>query len=248
MAFTEEPVNFGEARHTTERMKLNAVIFDLFGTLVDGFVSSVGQLHAELPAALQVPPEQFVQLWRQTSEMRTNGTFQTVEASIKYVCDNIGVQVTAEQMTKAVEIRLRHIKYALKPRRDAIATLARLKNEGYKIGLLSNCSIEIPILWPETEFAGLIESPIFSCRERLKKPDLRIYQLACERLGVTPELCLYVADGENHELAAAAKVGLHPVLIRNSSQDNGNELLQEAREWQGDSIDSLTKALQLLQD
>ena len=227
-------------------MKFQAVIFDLFGTLVDGFVSSVGQLHAELPAALQVPPEQFVQLWRQTSEMRTNGTFQTVEASIKYVCDNIGVQVTAEQMTKAVEIRLRHISQALRPRPDAITTLARLKNEGHKIGLLSNCSVEIPILWPETEFADLIESPIFSCQERLKKPDLRIYQLACERLGVTPEFCLYVADGENHELAAAAKVGLHPVLIRNSSQDNGNELLQEAREWQGDAISTFLELLKLI--
>ncbi len=225
-------------------MKFHAIIFDLFGTLVDGFVSSVGQIHTELPAALQVPPEQFVQVWRQSSEMRTNGTFQTVEASIKYVCDNIGVQVTAEQMTKAVEIRLRHIKQALDPRPDAVATLARLKNEGYKIGLLSNCSIEIPILWPETEFADLIESPIFSSRERLKKPDPRIYHLACEGLGITPELCLYIADGENYELAAAANVGLHPVLIRNSSQDNRSDLLREAREWQGDSIGSLTEVLQ----
>jgi putative hydrolase of the HAD superfamily len=226
-------------------VKFHAVIFDLFGTLVDGFVSSVGQIHAELPAALQVPPEQFVQVWRQTSEMRTNGTFQTVEASIKYVCDNIGVQVTAEQMTKAVEIRLRHIRQALTPRWDAVATVAQLKNEGYKLGLLSNCSIEIPILWPETAFAALIDSAIFSSRERLKKPDPRIYHLACERLGVKPEDCLYIADGENHELAAAAKVGLHAVLIRNSSRDNDSELLREAREWQGDSIDSLTNVLQL---
>jgi putative hydrolase of the HAD superfamily len=226
-------------------VKFHAVIFDLFGTLVDGFVSSVGQIHAELPAALQVPPEQFVQVWRQTSEMRTNGTFQTVEASIKYVCDNIGVQVTAEQMTKAVEIRLRHIRQALTPRWDAVATVVQLKNEGYKLGLLSNCSIEIPILWPETAFAALIDSAIFSSRERLKKPDPRIYHLACERLGVKPEDCLYIADGENHELAAAAKVGLHAVLIRNSSRDNDSELLREAREWQGDSIDSLTNVLQL---
>ena len=227
-------------------MKFQAVIFDLFGTLVDGFVSSVGQIHAELPAALQVPPEQFVQVWRQTSEMRTNGTFQTVEASIKYVCDNIGVQVTAAQMTKAVEIRLRHISQALKPRPDAITTLARLKNEGHKIGLLSNCSIEIPILWPGTAFADLIDSAIFSSRERLKKPDPRIYHLACERLGVKPEDCLYIADGENHELAAAAKVGLHAVLIRNSSRDNESELLREAREWQGDTIYTLSGVLTLI--
>jgi putative hydrolase of the HAD superfamily len=178
--------------------------------------------------------------------MRTNGTFQTVEASIKYVCDNIGVQVTAEQMTKAVEIRLRHINQALRPRPDAITTLARLKNEGHKIGLLSNCSIEIPILWPETEFAELFDSTIFSSRERLKKPDPRIYHIACERLSVKPEDCLYIADGENHELAAATKVGLHAVLIRNSSKDNESELLREAREWQGDAICTLSGVLTLI--
>jgi putative hydrolase of the HAD superfamily len=78
------------------------------------------------------------------------------------------------------------------------------------------------------------------------KPDPHIYQLACERLGVMPEDCLYIADGENHELAAAAKVGLHSVLIRNSSRDNGSELLREAREWQGAAISSLPEAITLL--
>ena len=42
-------------------MKFKAVIFDLFGTLVDDFVSSVGQMHQEMAAALAVPYEQFIQ-------------------------------------------------------------------------------------------------------------------------------------------------------------------------------------------
>jgi putative hydrolase of the HAD superfamily len=180
-------------------MKINAVVFDLFGTLVDDFVSSVGQMNTELAAALTVPLEPFMQLWRQTSEMRTIGAFQTVEDSIEYVCGVMGVEVTAEQMTKAVDIRLRHTRRALEPKSNAVGTLAQLKNQGYKLGLLSNCSIEIPILWQETAFASLIDNPIFSSREGLKKPDPRIYHLACERLGVAPEDCLYVADGENHE-------------------------------------------------
>jgi len=229
-------------------MNYSAVIFDLFGTLVDDFVSSVGQMHSELAAVLKLPVEQFMQLWRQTAEMRTLGAFQTVEASIEYVGGLMDVQVTVEQMAKAVEIRLRYTRRALEPRPHAIAPLEQLKNEGNKIGLLSNCSIEIPILWPETAFADLIDSPIFSSRERLKKPDPRIYRLVCERLDVMPENCLYIADGENHELTAAAKVGLHPVLIRNLSRDNGSELLREAREWQGDSIGSLTEVLQLVRD
>jgi len=132
------------------------------------------------------------------------------------------------------------------PRPDAVATLARLKNQDYKVGLLSNCSIEIPILWPETTFADLVESPIFSSRERVKKPDPRIYHLACERLGVMPGACLYIADGEDHELTAAANVGLHPVLLRTSSQEIRPELHQETRDWQGATIAGLAEVLQLV--
>ena len=227
-------------------MSYSAVIFDLFGTLVDDFASSVGQMHAELAVALEVPYEPFMQLWRQTSHMRTIGVFQTVETSIEHVCGVMGVQVGAEQMTKAVEIRLRHIRRMIEPRPDAVATLARLKNQDYKIGLISNCSIEIPILWQETAFANLVATPIFSCRERLKKPDPHIYHLACERLGVMPEHCLYIADGEDYELTAAAKVGLHPVLLRTSSQETRGELHQETREWQGATIAGLAEVLHLV--
>jgi putative hydrolase of the HAD superfamily len=127
-----------------------------------------------------------------------------------------------------------------------VETLTELKNEGHKIGLLSNCSIEIPILWPETGLAKLIDVTVFSSRERLKKPDLRIYHLACERLGVAPAACLYVADGENHELAAAAKTGMRCVLVRTSSQKTRGELRQEAREWQGDVVSELPEVLHLV--
>jgi putative hydrolase of the HAD superfamily len=227
-------------------MKVQAVIFDLFGTLVNDFATSVGQTYTELAEALQVSIEQFMPLWRQTTKLRSDGTLQTVEAGIEHVCDTMGVHVRPEQMAKAVEIRLEQARRALEPRPEAVATLARLKDEGYKIGLLSNCSVEIPIVWPEIPFADLIDTAVFSCRARLMKPDPRIYHLACESLGVMPERCLYIADGENHELAAAAKAGLHSVLIRNPSRDNGSELLREAREWQGAAISSLPKAITLL--
>lgn len=227
-------------------MNFKAVIFDLFGTLVDDFVSSVGQMHQEMAAALDVPYEQFIRLWGQTAEMRIIGAFETVEANIKYVCDTMNVHPRAKQITKAVEIRMKYVRQALQPRPDAIDTLTQLKTHTHKTGLLSNCSIEIPILWQETAFADLIDTPTFSCRAHFKKPDPRIYHLACERLGVTPDSCLYIADGEDHELTAAAKIGLHPVLIRTASQKSRSELHQEAREWQGVTIASLPEVLQLV--
>ncbi|MGH7782915.1 MAG: hypothetical protein ACREO5_03600, partial [Candidatus Binatia bacterium] len=65
-------------------------------------------------------------------------------------------------------------------------------------------------------------------------------------LGVIPERSVYVGDGENHELAAAAKIGLRSVLIKNSSRDNSTELLREAREWQGTAISVFPEVLTLV--
>ena len=225
-------------------MNCNTIIFDLFGTLVDDFVTSAGEMNGELAAALQAPFEPFKQHWRDTAEMRTLGVFQTVEASLEYVCEMMGIPLVAERLNQAVEIRLRYVRHALEPRPGSVATLAGVKRAGYRVGLLSNCSIEIPILWPETAFFSLIENPIFSSRELLKKPDARIYHLACRRLGVSPEQCLYVADGENFELTAAAKAGLHPILVRNAAQDVSRDLHREAREWQGAMITELPEILE----
>ena len=226
-------------------MNPQAVIFDLFGTIVDDFAAaSAGSNHAEFPAALGLPYDPFMQHWRQLTERRSLGEFQTVEASIEHVCNIIGASVTTEQMTRAVETRLQLTRRALTARPDAVSTLAKLRDDGFKIGLLSNCSIEIPIIWPETEFADLFHSTVFSSRERIKKPTAAIYHLACQRLGVTPEECLYVADGENYELAAAAQVGMQPVLIRTSNSHT--EVRREAREWQGPKVANLSEILQRL--
>ncbi len=85
---------------------------------------------------------------------------------------------------------------------------------------------------------------MFSSRERIKKPAAEIYRLACERLDIAPEAGLYVADGENFELTAAAQIGMHPVLIR-SSEVHG-EVRREAAEWQGDAIPQLSDVLTLV--
>ena len=223
-------------------MTAAAIIFDLFGTLTEDFTTSLGRHSVDFVEALGVPREPFMRVWRETLEERTLGRFQTVEATIEHACDVIGARPTAEALREAVAIRLEQIRSILRPRHDAVQTIRQLQTR-YKVGLLSNCSIEIPILWPQTELGPVIETTVFSSRERLKKPDPRIYQLICDRLAVGPENCTYVADGENHELAAAANLGMRPILVRNSLRDHAKEVFREAREWDGEAIDQLSELL-----
>jgi putative hydrolase of the HAD superfamily len=226
-------------------MKFETIVFDLFGTLVNHFPSSAGKMHHEMVAVLEVPYEEFNRLWSRTTEMRVIGAFETVEASIQYVLDKMNAHAQAEQIRNAVAIRMKYIKESLRPKSDAITTLNELRRRRYRLGLLSNCSLEIPLLWPETDFAGAIDTAIFSCLARLKKPDQRIYHLACEQLGTKPESCLYIADGEEYELAAAASIGLQPVLIRSCSEESLSEVHSEAREWRGPAIATLPEIFAL---
>jgi putative hydrolase of the HAD superfamily len=77
----------------------------------------------------------------------------------------------------------------------------------------------------------------------LRKPDPRIYLLACEQLGVPPEDAIFVGDGANDELAGAERVGMRAVLIHRPSEEPPWE---EVRDWNGPRITAVPEVLGLL--
>jgi putative hydrolase of the HAD superfamily len=227
-------------------VSIQAVIFDLFGTLVDDFIARAAGIDTQMAAALDLPADEFLRVWKQTLDMRILGAFQSVEANLEHVLEALRARARPEQIARAVEIRMDCIKRALSPVPDAVSVLRELQRRSYKLGLVSNCSIEIPLVWHETAFAPYIDQPVFSSRVRLKKPDPRIYGLACESLEVSPESCLYVADGENYELAAALSAGLRPVLVRSAAARRHSEIRREALEWRGAAVADLAEIPRLL--
>ena len=50
-----------------------------------------------------------------------------------------------------------------------------------------------------------------SCEIGIKKPDLRVYELCAEKLGVNADECLSVGDGGSNELQAAKEAGMKPL-------------------------------------
>ena len=136
----------------------------------------------------------------------------------------------------------------LVPRHDTLETLQELRSAGYKIGLISDCTAEVPLLWPETPFVQLIDVPIFSCAVHLKKPDPRIYLLACERLEVVPQRCLFVGDGGSRELNGATAVGMDAIMIRMEHEDTYDVHRLEADVWEGSSVITLKNILPFVDD
>ncbi len=220
---------------------VTAVVFDLFNTLtasVDDseFRSSL----AEMALAVGADPDAFTQGWFDLWRERFSGVFPTVEASVRGVCDAIGLRVSETAISGAARLCSEFSRRTLRPRPDALPTLARLRSLGLQTALISDCSPDVPVLWPTTPFAQAIDHPLFSCVEGLTKPDPAIYLRACERLGVEPRVCVYVGDGGNHELSGAKRVGMRAILIKLPKETSAWHR-SESDTWRGEAIQTLSE-------
>jgi putative hydrolase of the HAD superfamily len=226
-------------------MKYDAVIFDLFGTLVDSssFEAVRGMLVAMAEAA-GIPPGGFLELWMgDTRTLRSTGALPSIEAGLEHICRRLGATADPERIAAAVQVRRAFTRRALTPRPDTVATLRHLGNAGYRRGLISDCSPDVPALWKETSMAAHVDAAVFSCTEGVEKPDPRIYRRACDRLGVEPGRCLYVGDGDSRELTGARDAGMDAVMIR-VPHDRGHRLREDT--WSGTKIARVAQVLDLI--
>jgi putative hydrolase of the HAD superfamily len=227
-------------------MKYRAVIFDLFGTLVDNFSLREQQdILARMASILSAPADEFMRLWFGIFNERATGLFGSLEGNIEHICRKLGISAKAPQIQQAARIRYDFTRHALRPRPDAVSVLSRLKSQGYKTALISDCSAETPTAWKDTPLAPLVDVAMLSCLVGLKKPDPRIYQKAAQQLGVEPQTCLYVGDGSSGELTGAAQVGMHPVLL-NLPENNPDAHQIDKEDWNGPAISSLSEVLMLV--
>ncbi len=227
-------------------MRFDAVIFDLYGTLVDETTSSVAKLGGynrttmEVAELVGAPPDPFVQLWNSTISQRMTGDCGAFEDYVAALCAELGVEPDASGMADALQLRTDFFRERLVPRADCLETLAALRGMGHRIGLITDCSWETPSLWPETPLPPYFDVTTFSCATGTQKPDPRIYALTCERLGVVADRCLYVGDGNSNELAGAERAGMTSLRIHVPYET----LPDAADPWPGPKVSALSEILE----
>ena len=93
----------------------------------------------------------------------------------------------------------------------------QLKEDGIKVGLLTN---SVPEFWPVIE--RTINTKLFECivdssQVGIRKPDERIYELTARKLGMSTSSCVMI-DDLHHNVKGAEKTGMAGILFTSSKE------------------------------
>jgi len=163
-------------------VKYRAIIFDLWQTLVPWDVEESRRFNAEVAQTIGVEPERYMEIWLTGTHLPNRNTGPASE-HFQALFGELGVEADVEHVLAMRRERARRV---LVPRPDALPTLDELRRRGHLLGMISVCTQDVPQVWDDTPLGGKFDVTVFSCDVGVSKPDRRIYELACEQLGVEP--------------------------------------------------------------
>ena len=175
-------------------MAIKALVFDNFGVLMDVVY---GSLRHVLPVEARA---RLLSILDEADNGRISADDelkQIVELLNKYNLDG------AEQVAKAIQFSEKN---------DELLNFILEKRDQYKTAMLSNVSAVIWNYYTPEQMEKYFDRVVLSYQEAIAKPDPRIYQLVCKRLGVEPSECVFADDNEVN-VDAANKIGMHGIVF-----------------------------------
>ncbi len=192
--------------------KYKAVIFDLFHTLTS--VESARAPGKGTSAILGVTRKDWNDQLLKYSQDRLRGIIKNPYKIIKKMAHAINPDIPEDIIKEATDTRMARFKYSLQHIDPSVLdTLAKLRDMGKLIGLISNGDVHEIAGWDESPLYKYFNSVIFSCNVGYIKPEREIYEKSLEDLKVNPEECLFIGDGGSDELQGAKEIGMNTVLI-----------------------------------
>lgn len=175
-------------------MAIKALVFDNFGVLMDVVY---GSLRHVLPVEARA---RLLSILDEADNGRISADDelkQIVELLNEYNLDG------AEQVAKAIQFSEKN---------DELLNFILEKRDQYKTAMLSNVSAVIWNYYTPEQMEKYFDRVVLSYQEAIAKPDPRIYQLVCKRLGVEPSECVFADDNEVN-VDAANKIGMHGIVF-----------------------------------
>ena len=195
---------------------IRALVFDVFGTVVDWRGSIIREGQALEAKGLQVDWPAFADEWRagyQPAMQRVRGGedgWVNIDTLHREILDRLLPRFGLEVLTEPERAHLNLVWHRLEPWPDSVRGLRRLKSR-FVISTLSNGNVALLVNMAKQ--ARLPWDCVLSAELFLHyKPDPEVYQGAARLLGVECQQVLMVAAHPG-DLAAAARAGLRTAYV-----------------------------------
>ena len=189
---------------------IKTVIFDIGNVLVDFCWRKAFQGYGLEGEALEKFADATVrhQAWVDLDE----GIITTEEAIEAYAKVAPEYREYMERIYEDMTTMLKQYDYA-------IPWIKELKERGYNSYILSNWSKPAFDCCEHNalSFLPLVDGAVFSYRERLIKPDKRIYETICNRFDINPAEAVFLDDSEGN-IISAREFGLHAIHFKGYEQ------------------------------
>ncbi len=186
---------------------IKSIVFDWGGVLIDKPTLGLLNYFAHY---FNVSKEQF-----NNAHKKYNDSFQkgilTEEQYWDNICTDLSVNKPSEQ-----SLWKQAFKHVYKEKQDVFTLVSILKNNGYKIGFLSNTEKPAMDFFLEQGY-DVFDILVFSCNEGYRKPEREIYEITLQRLHSTPDETLFL-DDRIENIRGAESLGIHAILFENSEQ------------------------------
>lgn len=208
---------------------IKAVIFDMYETLIT-LLAGEPYFGSQIAADAGIPEKKFLESWRGAEADRTVGKITLEELLEKILREN---DCYSENVLREIAVkRMRSREEAfLHLHKEIIPMLNSLKKRGMLIGLVSNCFSEEAVAIRKSILYPYFDAVCLSYEEKLKKPDIEIFNRCLDRLHVSASECLYVGDGGSNELETAQKIGMKAVQAVWYLRDNDPRSLKRKKEF-----------------
>jgi 2-haloacid dehalogenase len=198
--------------------EVKALVFDVFGTVVDWRGSIIAEGRAlERKKRLSIDWEEFADAWRagyapaMDRVRRGELPWMTIDVLHRMILSELLAKFGIEGLSEQEKDDLNRVWHRLKPWPDSVKGLARLRKR-YTVATLSNGNMAL--LVNMAKHGGLPWDCVLSAELfHHYKPDREVYLGAARLLGVKPRELMMVAAHKS-DLDAAAAAGLRTAFVQ----------------------------------
>ncbi len=192
-------------------MTFTAVVFDLGGVVIPSPIDTFRDYEARVGL-----PHRFISEVILSGDDNAWSRLERGELTMDEFADEFETECAMAGGTVVVADLFAEIGNGTGPRPEMLAAIRRIRAEGLRTAALTNnwrANDEAPGIDEHSpELAEVFDLIVESAVEGLRKPDPRIYELTCSRLGVTPDATVFLDDlGTN--LKSARALGMTTIKV-----------------------------------